>query len=515
MKRMLVLLLAIVLSGVASLPLSAASSNARIAVEIGGQKLGEDAYVVGGRTLVPLRAIFEKLQAKVDWASKTQTVTATKGTTVIVLRVNDVSASVNQKGVTLDVPPMVIDQAVFVPLRFVSEALGATVGIDTARNVITIQTSGNVCNGGIVHSGTINPAGETWTACGSPHFVKDDFIVGGLNSPVLTIEAGAVVRFEKDASLRVGEYEPGGLVIQGTAAKPVVLTADSAGPKPGYWKGIHFGEAAMLDRASINGARIEYAGGDYGALHLNAADMELTLTLKDTEIKNSLFAGIQMAGDARLSEKSGNIKISGTAAGTYGGGFPIITDLPGSNLLPQGTYTGNDIDAVRITSSKATYDILTKSTTWRNVGVPYDSDITITVEGPANPVLTIEPGITTVWGPDTFLEIANSYQGRLEAVGTREKPIVFTGSVKKKSGWMGIVFGHRTVGDSIQLQHAAISYASNGVTMYEDLGPIVQDTSFKNNGIGVFMPLYEEGQTDFRTGLGNTFEGNDQDQNIE
>src|SRR5690606_9585487 len=116
---------------------------------------GEDAYVVGGRTLVPLRAIFEKLEAKVDWASKTQTVTATKGSTVIVLRVNDVSASVNQKGVTLDVPPMVINQAIFVPLRFVSEALGATVGVDNARNVITIQTSGNVCNGGQVHSGTI------------------------------------------------------------------------------------------------------------------------------------------------------------------------------------------------------------------------------------------------------------------------------------------------------------------------------------------------------------------------
>jgi hypothetical protein len=514
MKRMLVLLLAVVLSGVASLPLSAASSNARIAVEIGGQKLGEDAYVVGGRTLVPLRAIFEKLQAKVDWETKTQTVTATKGSTIIVLRVNDVSASVNRKGVTLDVPPMVIDQAIFVPLRFVSEALGATVGVDAARKVITIQTTGNGCSGGQVHSGTINPAGETWTACGSPHFVKGEFIVGGWNSPVLTIEAGAVVRFEKDASLLVGEFEPGGLVIQGTAAKPAVLTADSSGPEPGYWKGIHIGEAAMRDRVSISGARIEYAGGDNGALYLGASGLALNMTVKDTEFKHNLYAGIQITANSRLSENSGNIKISGTTAGRYGGGFPIITDLLGSHLIPNGSYTGNDIDAVRIAGIYS-YDIMTKSTTWRNVGVPYDLGMSVTVEGPSNPVLTIEPGVTTLWGPDTFLEIANSYQGGLKAVGTKDQPIVFTGNLKKQSGWMGIELSTHAVGSSLEFRHATISYAENGITMFEDLGEIVHDTAFKNNGVGILRKPYESGQTDYRSGYGNTFEGNGEDQNIE
>jgi hypothetical protein len=514
MKKMLVLMLAIMLSGVASLPLSAASATAKIAVEIGGVQLDEDAYVVGGRTLVPLRAIFEQLQAKVDWDSKTQTVTATKGTTIIELTVNEVSASVNQNRVTLDVPPMVINQAIFVPLRFVSEALGATVGVDAARNVITIQTTGNGCSGGQVHSGTINPAGETWTACGSPHFVKGDFNVGGLNSPVLTIEAGAVVRFEKDASLIVGEFEPGGLLVQGTAAKPAVLTADSSGPQPGYWKGIRFGEAAMRDRASISGARIEYAGGDYGALYLDAADLALNMTVKDTEFKHNLYAGIQITASSRLSDNSGNIKISGTTAGRYGGGFPIITDLPGSHLIPHGSYTGNDIDAVRIAGIYS-YDIMTKSTTWRNVGVPYDMGMSVTVEGPSNPVLTIDPGVTTLWGPDTVLEIANSYQGGLKAVGTQEEPIVFSSNLKKPSGWMGIKLSNHAASSTLQIRHATISYADNGITMYEDLGAIVQDTAFKNNGVGILMPLYEAGQTDFRSGHGNTFEGNGQDQNIE
>ncbi|MDQ6422456.1 copper amine oxidase N-terminal domain-containing protein [Paenibacillus sp. LHD-117] len=517
MKKTFAWLLIIMLTGVLSIPVSAAaaSSYTPVGIEIDSEKLEVEAYLVSGRTLVPLRAIFEKLQAEVKWEQATKTVTATKGSTVIELRINDVTASVNKKKVTLDVPPMLINQATFVPLRFVSEALGAEVAFDEKRKAVTISTTASGCNGGQVHTGTIDPAGETWTACGSPHFVKGDFLVEGLESPVLTIEAGAVVRFEKDASLVVGNEEPGGLIINGSTSKPVVLTADSSGPNAGFWKGIRFGEAAVRDKASITGARIEYAGEeDKGALYLGAAGLQLNMTVKDSEFKNSLFAGIHMVDNSRLSENSGNIKITGTKAGTYGGGFPIVTYLLGSHLVPNGTYTGNDIDAVRITGTN-TYDILTKSATWRNVGVPYDMEITVTVEGPSNPVLTIEPGVTTKWGPDTFLEIANSNGGGLKAVGTKEKPIVFSGNLEKQSGWMGIVFGPKAVSSRIQLQYASIEYALYGITIYEDLGPIVKDSSFKNNEIGVYMPLYEPGQTDYRTGHGNTFEGNGQDQNID
>lgn len=513
MRKMFALFLVILLSGIISIPVSA-SEYSKIGVEIDGIKLDVDAYSVGGRTMVPLRAIFEKLQADVKWDGETRTITATKGSTTIKLVINDVNAQVDTKPVTLDVPPMLIDEATYVPIRFVSESLGAQVSFDSTRNIAFVQTAAGRCDGGQVHSGIINPAGETWTACGSPHFVKGDFVVGGLESPVLTIEAGAVVRFENNASLIVGEEQPGGLIIEGTAANPVVLTADSSAPKAGFWKGIHLGEVTMRDKVSINGTRIEYAGGEHGALYANAAGLPLEVNVTDTEIKESLFAGIQIENNVRLSDKSGRLKIGGTKSGTSGGGFPIITDLIGSHLIPNGTYTGNAIDAVRITGMN-TYDILTTSTTWRNVGVPYDIEISVTVEGPSKPVLTIEPGITTKWAPETFLEIANSSTGGLKAVGTKEKPIVFSGSVEKKSGWMGIGFGPRSVGSSIQVQHATVAFALHGVTMFEDFGPIVKNTHFKNNEIGIYMPLYEADQTDYTAGLGNTFEGNGQNQNLE
>jgi len=514
MRKVIAILVVALLSGLISIPVSAANNYKKIGVQIDGKNLPVDAYLVDGRTMVPLRAIFESLKAKVTWEQETKTVTANKGSTTIILRINDVNAKINNKAVTLDVPPMLIDKSTYVPVRFVSESLGAKVTFDSTRNIVHVSTVASGCDGGQVHTGKINPAGETWTACGSPHFVKGDFLVEGLESPVLTIEAGAVVRFEKDASLMIGDQEPGGLIVNGTSSNPVVFTADSSGPNAGFWKGIHFGEVVVKDKASINGARIEYAGGDTGALYLGAAGLQLEVTVKDTEIKNSLYAGIQMIENSRLSESSDNIKISGTKGGNNGGGFPIITDLLGSDRVPSGTYSGNEINAIRITGTN-TYDILAKSITWRNLGLPYDIDISVTIEGPSNPVLSIEPGVTTMWAPDTFLSIADNNKGGLKAVGTKDKPIVFSGSLEKSGGWMGIVFGHQSVSSNIQLQHAVIEYAIYGLTIYEDLGPIVRDTHFKNNELGIHNPLYEEGNTDYTTGLGNTFEGNGQDQNLE
>jgi len=236
--------------------------------------------------------------------------------------------------------------------------------------------------------------------------------------------------------------------------------------------------------------------------------------LTDTEWKESSFAGISMAGNARLSEKSGNLKISGTEGSSSEGGFPIITDLKGSHLIPKGTYTGNEIDAVRITA-KISYSEMTSSTTWRNVGIPYDSDIDITVEGPSNPVLTIEPGVVTKWAADTGLTIANANKGGLRAVGTKEQPIVFTGSLDKPGGWLGITFSNQAVANNTLIQNAKIEYAQKGLYLYGDMGPVVKDTAFSHNQYAVYVMNYEEGQTNYTQGLGNTFEDNGDDQNIE
>lgn len=80
-----------------------------------------------GTTLVPMRAIFEKLGATIVWNSKNKVVTAKKGETEIKLTIDSKVATVNNKSIPLAQPAKVMNGSTMVPLRFVSEALGANI----------------------------------------------------------------------------------------------------------------------------------------------------------------------------------------------------------------------------------------------------------------------------------------------------------------------------------------------------------------------------------------------------
>lgn len=112
-----------------------------IGVKLNGELLEFDQKPVieNERTLVPLRAIFEKLGAEVGWIDETQTVTANDGTTNINLRIGDKIAYVNGKAYELDVPAKIIGERTMVPVRFVSEALGAIVDWDPVTWTVLID----------------------------------------------------------------------------------------------------------------------------------------------------------------------------------------------------------------------------------------------------------------------------------------------------------------------------------------------------------------------------------------
>ncbi|MED1665028.1 copper amine oxidase N-terminal domain-containing protein [Brevibacillus laterosporus] len=95
---------------------------------------------INGRTLVPLRAIFEALGARVDWDEATQTVTAMKDGTTIKLTIGSKVAYKNGKKLNLDVPAQLFNgDTTMVPIRFVSEALGAKVTWDGYSNAVIIS----------------------------------------------------------------------------------------------------------------------------------------------------------------------------------------------------------------------------------------------------------------------------------------------------------------------------------------------------------------------------------------
>lgn len=99
----------------------------QVPVYINNERLWFDVPPVldGGRTLVPMRKIFETYGAEVDYNNGV--INAKKGETEIVLTIGEPQAIINGKTVTLDVPAKVVKDRTMVPLRFVSEALGAKV----------------------------------------------------------------------------------------------------------------------------------------------------------------------------------------------------------------------------------------------------------------------------------------------------------------------------------------------------------------------------------------------------
>lgn len=96
--------------------------------------------IENGRTLVPLRAIFEKIGADVEWDGDTQTVTATKGDISISLTINSTTAIKNGQNITLDVPAKIVSGRTLVPVRFVSDCFGVNVEWDGATQTVILTT---------------------------------------------------------------------------------------------------------------------------------------------------------------------------------------------------------------------------------------------------------------------------------------------------------------------------------------------------------------------------------------
>ncbi|RXJ02965.1 copper amine oxidase N-terminal domain-containing protein [Anaerobacillus alkaliphilus] len=114
------------------------AANERVSVFIDRQQLyfDQDPIIENGRTLVPMRHVFEKLGATIHWNASTNTITAKKHRITVVLKVNSNQAIINGEAVRLDVPAKIVNGRTLVPLRFVTQALGGKVEWDgNAQNV--------------------------------------------------------------------------------------------------------------------------------------------------------------------------------------------------------------------------------------------------------------------------------------------------------------------------------------------------------------------------------------------
>lgn len=107
----------------------------------GNAKFDTPPVIKEGRVLIPVRAITEAMGADVDWDSETSTVTIVKGDITIILDLADGTACVNDEEAEIDVPAQLMNNRTMVPLRFIAENLGLGVewDEDTQSVELTIE----------------------------------------------------------------------------------------------------------------------------------------------------------------------------------------------------------------------------------------------------------------------------------------------------------------------------------------------------------------------------------------
>lgn len=96
-----------------------------------------------GRTMVPLRVISENLGATVDWSGSE--VTITRNDMIVTLQLNSSTAVKDGKTLQLDAQPYIHNNRTFVPLRFLAETFGCTVNY--SNGTVTVDTAPLMING--------------------------------------------------------------------------------------------------------------------------------------------------------------------------------------------------------------------------------------------------------------------------------------------------------------------------------------------------------------------------------
>jgi hypothetical protein len=132
---------------------SASAAQQNVSVKVDSKRVSfPDAqpYFESSRVMIPVRFVSESLGAKLSYGKEysgnkvNRVVTIKLGDKVIYMTVNSSKVLVGEQIITLDVPARLQEERVYVPLRFVSEALGTQVKWNQAQRLVSISTGTDI-----------------------------------------------------------------------------------------------------------------------------------------------------------------------------------------------------------------------------------------------------------------------------------------------------------------------------------------------------------------------------------
>ena len=138
-----ILTYAIAASALAAASMASAQENIRATVD-GNLVVFNDVQpiMINSRVMVPVRGVFEYMNADVKWDAINQCVVAKRGEDNIVIPVNSRTAKVNGSDVTLENPAIILRGRTLVPLRFLSESMHAKVTWLESTRMVVIDSAG-------------------------------------------------------------------------------------------------------------------------------------------------------------------------------------------------------------------------------------------------------------------------------------------------------------------------------------------------------------------------------------
>ena len=154
-------------------------SDKKITVELDGSVIQFDVNpeIIDGRTMVPLRKIFEEIGALVKWDADTKTVSARKSSKTVTLTINSAEMQIDKgntdeegnavaETITLDVPAQIVSDRTLVPARAISEAFGLNVDWDNDAQKVIITSDSDEDDTWKENTGVINLTDLSYTGDG-------------------------------------------------------------------------------------------------------------------------------------------------------------------------------------------------------------------------------------------------------------------------------------------------------------------------------------------------------------
>jgi len=307
------------------------------------------ALIRGNEILVPLRSMFEQMGATVVYDNQSKTILVSSATSNIRLTVDQPAVAINGETRPLDVPPMLEDGVVLVPVRVIAETLGAYVQWEPSKRVVIIRYNsvyGQAAAPGV--PATPPPPGETAAPSGPEtpiptpllqypsvpshyeHFIAGDFII----SPKVANELDPAIKGKASYDIRAATEFPIFHIpwMIGAEYQTFEYPHDDTIPSTLFGPGAN--PCGPLSPAAGNPGCVTQVGG-YGQIAVPA------FTARDTTIDAKLAIRVLkpriFVGGSYLSDTNNYAGYSYPSLNGFGFGIEKLPDLD-QDISPYASY---------------------------------------------------------------------------------------------------------------------------------------------------------------------------------